>query len=365
MSETVEIAIHDISRGGSGVGKTSAGQVVFVPFTAPGDHILAQITKQKKYYTHARILEILKPSPLRVTPQCPVFGVCGGCEWQHLSYELQWKTKSTGALKTLSRAGVAITCPVEEFPATNPWNYRNRIQLRGLSNQIGFRKRESTELIAIERCYIAREEINSNISKLKAEGKKYNQEYKLEVQVSEIGTIESTWNDVHAALGFRQVNDEQNLKLKKWVSDNITKNRELLDLFGGNGNLSLHLQNQMTRIECVDVSAPASHSTQKIKFVPWPVEKWLRKHSLAPTPNNPRSAIIDPPRIGMGKNFKLIEPELSKISINEIILVSCDVDSWARDCSAFLKQGWKLEKIALFDLFPQTHHLESVAKWVK
>ena len=365
MPGTVEIEIHDISRGGAGVGKTASGQVVFVPFTAPGDLIRAEITEAKKNYAQGKLIEILKASSSRETPRCPVFGICGGCEWQHLPYELQWKTKTKGALHALTRAGVHFNGVPEEFPAANPWNYRNRIQLRGLGDQIGFRKKESTELVSIDRCDIARSEINESLPKLKEEGKKFEREYKLEVQVSETGKIENAWNSSHAALGFRQINDEQNTQLRNWVEKNITKNRELLDLYGGSGNLSLGLKNEMTKIECVDVSAPADQSTDKIKFLRWPVEKWLARHFLKPTPETPRSAILDPPRIGLGKDFKLIEAELSRVSVNELILVGCDEDSWARDCSGFQKQGWKLEKIALFDLFPQTHHLESVAKWVK
>lgn len=362
--ERLEVEIHDLSRGGAGVGKTPAGQIVFVPYTAPGDLAQVEIVESKKNYLQGRLLSLSRTSPDRVEPRCPVFGSCGGCEWQHLPYALQWSTKKNGALHALKRAGVSYLGSVEEFPALNPWNYRNRIQLRGLKDEIGFRKKGSTELVAIASCDIARNEINQAIPSLKNEGKKFEKEYKLEIQVNENGKIEHAWNSSHAALGFRQINDDQNEVLKKWVKKNITKQRELLDLYGGSGNLSVDLRDEMKQIECVDVTAPRENSTTKMKFHKWPVEKWISRQFLSPS-KSPRSAIIDPPREGLGKNLKVILSELSRVCVNEVILVGCDEDSWARDCSGFQKLGWKLEKIALFDLFPQTHHLESVAKWVK
>lgn len=360
-----EIEIHDTSRGGAGVGCDSEGRIVFVPYTAPGDRVRVRIISTKKSYSQGQLLEVIRPSPERVTPRCAVFGKCGGCDWQHLPYEMQWKTKVSGALHSLKRAGItAEGIPLENFPAANPWNYRNRVQLRGFQNELGFRARGGDNRVPIERCEIAREEINQALPALRQEGMARHQEYKLEIDVSREGKLRTAWNAPHAALGFRQVNDEQNDVLRKWVVQEITTGRELLDLYGGSGNLSELLQDKMPRTHCVDVSAPREKTTDRYQFHSWPVAKWLERNFLKSIPG-PRSCILDPPREGLGPDFAMIESKLTELDTDEIILIGCDEDAWARDCSRFKKKGWKLDKIALFDLFPQTRHLESVAKWVR
>src|SRR5215210_4196095 len=115
--QEITLDITDLSRGGAGIGRDSDGRAVFVPLTAPGDRVRARITEEKKRFAHAELLEVLTPSPERQAPRCAVFGRCGGCQWQHLPYELQWRTKVNGVRHALER--VQVTSPVEweEFPA--------------------------------------------------------------------------------------------------------------------------------------------------------------------------------------------------------------------------------------------------------
>src|SRR6476661_4122262 len=112
------IQITDLSRSGAGVGRDASGRVVFVPFTAPGDQVRVEIGAEEKNYAEAKLLEVISPSPQRAVPPCPVFGKCGGCEWQHLPYELQWSTKKKGLEHSLKRVGVEFEgAQWEEFPA--------------------------------------------------------------------------------------------------------------------------------------------------------------------------------------------------------------------------------------------------------
>src|SRR5580704_6655799 len=99
--EILELEITDLARAGAGVARDPSGRVVFVPLTAPGDRVRAQVVDADKRYAQAILLEVLKPSPLRAQAPCTVFGRCGGCQWQHISYELQWKTKRGGVLHAL------------------------------------------------------------------------------------------------------------------------------------------------------------------------------------------------------------------------------------------------------------------------
>src|SRR5206468_4122219 len=145
---------------------------------------------QDKRYADARVLEVLTASPERVTPPCPVFGTCGGCEWQHLPYERQWRAKKSGVLHALKRVDVAADAlPWDDFPAERVWEYRNRVQLRGFRDAIGFYARGSNTLVPIETCWIARPELNTCIPRVRAEGSSRPREYKVELEVFPDGKV--------------------------------------------------------------------------------------------------------------------------------------------------------------------------------
>ncbi|MGZ3695593.1 MAG: class I SAM-dependent RNA methyltransferase, partial [Bdellovibrionota bacterium] len=252
------LEITDLSRSGAGVGRDASGRVIFVPFTAPGDQVRVEIAAEEKNYAEAHLLEVVKSSPQRAVPPCPVFGKCGGCEWQHLPYSLQWATKKKGAEHSLSRVGVEMAgIPWQEFPADRIWEYRNRVQLRGFQNEIGFYARKSKQLVPIEKCFIARPELNALIPEVRTQGATRNREYKAELEVFPSGETTVAWNAGHSAQGFRQVHDEQNEKLKGWISSNLHGGEILLDLYGGSGNLSLQLASRFKTTLCVDVSSPS------------------------------------------------------------------------------------------------------------
>src|SRR4051812_26561964 len=99
------LKIQDLARGGAGVSRDESGRVIFVPYTAPGDVVRVRITEEKKNYAQGELLEVVEPSSIRQKAPCPVFGRCGGCQWQHLPYELQFRTKLQGVVHALSRVG--------------------------------------------------------------------------------------------------------------------------------------------------------------------------------------------------------------------------------------------------------------------
>jgi tRNA/tmRNA/rRNA uracil-C5-methylase (TrmA/RlmC/RlmD family) len=365
VPEQIEIQIHDLSRGGSGVGKDASGCIIFVPFTAAGDRVRVEIIKRYKNYADAQLLEVLTPSPLRVKPPCPVFGRCGGCEWQHLPYEHQWKTKVDGVLHALKRVQVDAPTEVTPFPAEKQWHYRNRIQLRGNGQEAGFFARHSKSLVAIETCEIAREEINARLPAIRAKGAASGSEYKVEVEVLPNGQTRESWNSKHAALGFRQVHDEQNSKLQDYVSRKLRYSGFLFDLYGGSGNLSLGLAARFRSVYCVDLSAGPEkgvHVPENFQFGRSAVLPWLgRVVKSGAIQKGPNSAIVDPPREGLGGDLPAIESALTALKVSELIAVGCDTDRWATDLKKWTNLGWTLQSVAVLDLFPQTHHVESIA----
>jgi 23S rRNA (uracil1939-C5)-methyltransferase len=376
MAATVKVRIADLARGGAGVARDDSGRVIFVPFTAPGDLVEVEIVEEKKNYAQGRLVSILESSPVRVEPRCPVFARCGGCQWQHLPYELQWKTKAAGAKHALTRTQVEVSASSgawEEFPAERIWEYRNRVQARGFGEELGFFEAGSNRRVAVDFCPIARPEINARWALIRKQGASRPNPYKVEIEVLEEGQVREVWNAKHAALGFRQIHDEQNEKLKAWVASAITPGRPLYDLFGGSGNLSRGLIGKASVIHCVDFGAPTgkppSAPAPADKAVPLAssyfyhrsdVSRWISRQAL-PTPLMLSSAILDPPREGLGSEFASIAEGLNRLGVVELVAVGCDPDSWARDLSRFQRWGWKVERAAVFDLFPQTPHVESVA----
>ena len=357
----IELEITDLSRSGPGVGREASGRVVFVPFAAPGDLLKVEILEEDKRYAESRLVEILRPSPLRIEPKCPVFSKCGGCDWQQLTYEKQWNTKVAGLKHALKRVEIPLDAvEFQEFPAEQVWGYRNRIQLRGFGNEIGFYARNSKHLVPIENCAIARDELNQLIPNIKAEGASRPREYKVELEVFESGKTAVSWNASHSASGFRQVHDEQNKKLRTWVESELKGSQTLLDLYGGSGNLSLGLQGRFLEIHCVDIGTLHKNPDQSkglFQFHNIGVLPWLKQYKGGKN----ISVILDPPRDGLGRDLVPILEILKNLDVKEILSIGCESDPWIRSLHRMLRYGWHLEKIGALDFFPQTHHVESLA----
>jgi 23S rRNA (uracil1939-C5)-methyltransferase len=360
--DILTLKIDDLARAGSGVAREPSGQVVFVPFTAPGDRIEARVLKIHKRFIEAELLKIIEPSPVRISPKCAVFTKCGGCQWQHLPYALQWETKTKGVKHALKRVGIESVTQWDLFPSEKNWEYRNRVQLRGFGNQLGFYAPESHQLVNLDRCEIARPEINEAIPSARKEAEKTRKEglFKVEIEVDENNAVQTAWNSKHSAFGFRQVHEEQNEKLKHWIEKTfeLTDQHGVLDLFGGNGNLSLNLASRVKEIHCVDLHARSLVKQDRFFFHKSLVVPWIKTAKLEVMP---RVAIIDPPRDGIGEDIHEFHSSLLRLNVGQLILVGCDPDSWARDVYRLTNKGWKLERAAIFDFFPQTRHVESAA----
>ncbi len=367
-----EILIHDLSRGGAGVGTLPSGKRVFVPQTAPGDRVRVRVTTDEKRFAEAETEEVLERSSTRTEPRCAVFGRCGGCEWQHLPYGTQWETKKSGVQHALKRVqlGSAETIPWEEFPAESAYGYRNRVQVRTLKGQLGFYARRSHTIVDIASCPIARPEINETIEKLRLSPEiQADKEHKLELALMPSGQVEVFRDRPHAAAGFRQINDEQNKRLQDWIGENYPDGYAVLDLFGGDGNLSRGLWARAPKTEIIDrwgtlsADAPSTVQLTKKTALEWAM---LTKRAESSEDGTPVFAIIDPPRQGLWVEgvpdfVKQLTDALRTTGVTKMVLVGCEPDAWARDLSRLESLGAHVEKAAVFDFFPQTHHVESAA----
>lgn len=155
--QPIRLQIEKLVYGGNGLAH-SAGRAVFVPFTLPQETVAAQVVKEHDSFVEGELESIVSPSADRMTPECVHFGACGGCQYQHASYEAQLQIKEDILQETLKRAGLDLL-PKIETHAKQPWGYRNRIRLRVAEvdgkRQVGYLRRNSSDFLPVRMCPIA------------------------------------------------------------------------------------------------------------------------------------------------------------------------------------------------------------------
>lgn len=365
QGQKLSVKIEKLLFGGAGLARHS-NQVIFVDNVAPLDEVLIEITEVKKNYVIARLLEIQKPGPSRIQPPCRVAGTCGGCSWQHITYEEQLKQKQNILKESFEKhlkAQDFIFHSIQSSPKT--LRYRNRIQLKNVDGQVGYFKKSSHSLVAIEDCLLADEKIAAQIKNLKFDKNVEHIELKLS-QDLEVQTILNKNSD--ESLGFSQVNEDQNQLLiqtcLEWMGD--AKNSEIYDLYAGSGNFSFPIlaANKKATIKAVELSSAAvkwgQELTQKkqispkqISFFRSDVGSFLKRIPYSPD----AIAVIDPPRAGCDSD---VVKSLSAIGFKKIIYISCNFTSFIRDINNL--SGYRLKQIQPVDMFPQTDHIEIIAE---
>lgn len=158
INDIIEGTIDSLAFGGKGILKEE-GQVVFIPFCAPGDRVRCRITKVKKNHAEAEIIAILQEGPGRTTPPCPYYGACGGCQLQHMNYASQLSYKEKSVVDALERIGkITLDSPPAMVPATAIWEYRRHITLSIIPSEgqteVGYKGTDSYSLIPIKQCQL-------------------------------------------------------------------------------------------------------------------------------------------------------------------------------------------------------------------
>src|SRR5436189_404426 len=162
-----ELRIEDVAFGGDGVARQQ-GKAVFVPYTMEDELVSAEIVREKKQFAEAELLEVKQSSPNRVAPECPYFGRCGGCAYQHIDYEHQLAIKWRQLRDALQRIGKLKDVPMRPIiQSPRQYAYRNRITVHAQDGIIGFFRRDSHQLIDIEQCPISRDEVNHDIDNVR------------------------------------------------------------------------------------------------------------------------------------------------------------------------------------------------------
>ena len=172
-SEPVDIHLDSFAFGGEALGRLD-GRVTFVPYALPGETVRARLTEDKKDFARGDLIEILERSPDRAEPICPMFGVCGGCQLQHATYDAQLEMKRRMVAEQLRRIGgfedaEGLTRPT--IGMVNPWEYRNhaRFSVCRRHGELGFTQRNTRRLLRIEHCYLMHPRVNQALHQLQGQ----------------------------------------------------------------------------------------------------------------------------------------------------------------------------------------------------
>jgi 23S rRNA (uracil1939-C5)-methyltransferase len=386
---TIEKLIH----GGLGLSRTEHG-IVFVSDVLPGETVRATMERPVAGQARAVCTEVIEPSVSRRQPPCPLAGVCGGCNWLHIEYQKQLSIKKEIFRECLIRTGKLHDIPDIATHASPEFGYRRRVQIKidRTKSVAGFYKKKSTEVVPVSRCPLLCDSLNfflSNLPKhistfpktlqqVKAvageapELQKVNKGYSLVASSPVIQGITGKRTEVHVESFRFAVSGnsffQSNIFLcgalghcaSEWLSGET-----FCDLYGGTGFFSAFVAPRFLSGMLVDNEE--SHVAEAIKNL---AENGIvTVSSIAQTAagfvealgrgnKKPTCIIVDPPRTGLDERVRL---GIAKILPPVIFYVSCDPATQARDAGYFVNtHGYHVEKAALFDFYPQTHHLETV-----
>src|SRR5437762_14092543 len=260
----VDLKIQDVAFGGKGVGRQN-GKAVFVPYTIEGETVSAEIVREKKQFAEADLVDVKESSLDRVTPECPYFARCGGCAYQHISYEHQLAIKWRQVRDALQRIGKLKNVPMRPIiPSPEQYGYRNRITVHAQDGAIGFFRRDSHRLIDIERCPISRDEVNRALVELRAQPRVRDGNYTL--RVSSGPRI------------FSQTNDAVANALLDLIDCLVAPNQQLLiDAYCGAGFFAKALLDKFERVIGIDwdrfaIEAAKQNATEKETYIAGDVE---------------------------------------------------------------------------------------------
>jgi 23S rRNA (uracil1939-C5)-methyltransferase len=371
----VDLKVKDIAFGGKGVAREQ-GKAVFIPYTIEGELVSAEIVREKKQFAEADLVEVKQSSPNRVAPECPYFGRCGGCAYQHIDYEHQLAIKWRQVREALQRIGKLKDVPMRPIvQSPRQYAYRNRITVHALDGVIGFFRRDSHRLIDVECCPISREEVNRALAELREQKHVRDGHY--------------TLRTASEPRVFSQINDEVAHALRSLIIDLVPPNQDLLiDAYCGAGFFAKALLDKFARVIGIDwdrfaIAAAKENATEKETYIAGDVETELQKvgavHLNRPARGNfhfpaerrvlndtstgrlrsiaPTTIIIDPPATGLAEG---VRKAISDLAPETLIYVSCNPPTLARDLRE-LQHRFAINSITPLDMFPQTAEIEVLA----
>jgi 23S rRNA (uracil1939-C5)-methyltransferase len=406
-----EVDLTSYAYGGETIGRLPDGRAVFVPFAIPGEKVSIELVEEKRGFARARLLEVLEVSPLRISPRCAHFGECGGCHYQHISYETQLEAKATILRDQLERIGNLKTPPIQSITAS-PYEfyYRNQLQFH-LTSQgaLGYHKAGSETVFAASECHLPEAPINEVWPRLEFEAGTSVERVGLRLGSSddlmillesdsfeppEISVEDLPVSVIHlspagplvlagstsveieilerryqvSAGSFFQINNATAALMVKCVTKLLEKRGALdnrntaLEVYCGVGLFSAVIAGKVGRLAAVESSSSAVEDFtvnldefDNVEIYEGPAEMILPEMDIKPD-----FMLVNPPRQGLDR---LVIDAILQKAPKQLVYVSCDPATLGRDAKRLSKGGYRLEEIHLFDQFPQTYHIESISLW--
>ncbi len=392
--QEIELEVSTLTNLGLGLGRVpvdGGNWVVMLPFTLPGETVRARVYRNHANYSEADLIEVLKPSPERVAARCPLFGRCGGCQYQHLAYpaQLEWKRRQVAELLE-HMAGLEF--PVEPvIGSPREFGYRSKITPHfaapragedGGGIPIGFLRQGSRfELVDVPRCDIATEAINARLAGVRASVREKAAAGGYErggtVLLRDAAGVVTTDYD---AIVTEEVGS---LRLRFLARDFFQNNpfilpafvdhvraeaagsgaRYLADCYCGSGLFALGAAGGFEKVAGIEISDSsvafarenaAANGISNAAFIAGDAANLFAGLDF---PAADTVVVIDPPRKGCDESFLR---QLFAFRPRAVVYVSCDPATQMRDLRHFTAAGYALRRVQPFDLFPQTRHLECV-----
>jgi len=383
--QELTVIVESLSNLGDGVAKVPVPSregdeskdqrnwVIFIPFSLPGEKVRIKVWKNEKGCSHANLEEVLEESPHRITPRCKYFRTCGGCQYQHVSYEnqLEWKRKQVANL-LLHLAGIThkVNPPI---PSPQEWNYRSKITphfqklKNGKIRDIGFlRKGTRNTLIDIEQCAIQRANSykKEDTLLLRAnEDRVYDNPR--EIMTEKVGDLTFSF----LAGDFFQNNPYILPDFVDYASKQaMTGSSYLIDAYCGSGLFGLSFAKYFSEVAMVEVSESGAdwarynakaNNIKNAKVFTASAEYIFTQITY---PAEETTICIDPPRKGCNEEFL---NQLFAFGPARVIYISCNPATQAQDLKFFDKANYQITDVQPVDIFPQTRHLECIVTLVK
>ena len=388
--------------GGDAMARDGDGRVVFVTGAIPGETVEVEIVAAKKDFARGRVTEVVERSPLRDTPSCAHRRAgCGGCDWMHLQPAAQLDAKVEIVRESLRRVGRLDAGHVDDLVveggAVDPFGYRTTIRVvGGPDGTLGFREHASDRVVPVTSCPVAASKLSRLLAVIEVDE---GAELTLRTSIA-TGAVTAIW-DKRFRGAIRGLPGEVHIGERAWLTERIAGRdlrvsagsffqsgaqaaellvaavaraapelstaRHALDAYGGVGLFAATAMAEVGRVTVVESNSSACRDAEHnlagrdAHVVRAEMTGWTPPTGDGPTP--PVDVVVaDPSRSGLGRPGV---QALAAAGAPVLVLVSCDPVSLARDTVLLADAGYRAERVEVFDLFPNTHHVEAVARFVR
>jgi 23S rRNA (uracil1939-C5)-methyltransferase len=406
IHEPLRLTLTGYAYGGEAFTRDSDGRVVFVPYSMEGETVEVELLEEHKRWARAGLLSVIEPSPQRVPPPCVHYQLCGGCHYQHMTYDAQLQAKAHIVRDQLQRLG-GLESPeiARTLPCPDPWHYRSRLSLHVTPDgRLGYVTSTGDRVFAIDECHLpipAVDQLWQSLDVVELEGVARadvqsdddgqnmivfyadhppDQEIEIGLQASVVwATPEGSWilaggeplmfeildRSFQVSAGsFFQVNPLLTPVLvdKALAAADLVEGDTVFDLYAGVGLFSAFAAASGAAVLAVEGSAPAclDFEANLDSFDNIELYEATVAQALPVIDRHADVIIVDPPRAGLGSD---VVGGILQQAPRRLVYVSCDPATLARDARGLAAGGYELLECTPIDLFPQTYHIETISVW--